>query len=510
MYVLFLRRIRSWNCRETAARPRVNIDETKFKPAVTKNVNFQLLKKVIEELSPLITGARVERVFQESRNGLSMILGRNSQKFILLLSPDRALPRLHLVTLKPSAQETTNSFTLYLRSHIIGGRVMSIALLHEDRLAVISFTKQGKEYSLLFELFGAAANLIFLDSSSKILSVFYPVPPAEQVARPLLPGLLYHLPEKKSPVNASSKNTVFQELEPNLSPNNAAERYYERLIEERMEASLRNELQSRLRQAVTKAERLMNALSLDLHSADQSEEYRKLGDLVLGNLDKIRSGMNHVSLTAYDGVTTVVPLDPKRSPARNAELYFKKYKKAKAGWNIIMTRLSQAREELSYMQTMQLRLDHAKDHADLIAIRTALAGRGYVKTDGEKRSAQRKDTSPVYRKIDFLGWEILVGKSAAGNDYITMKIARPDDLWLHAEGLPGSHVVVRNPRRGDIPYEVLLKAASLAAYFSKGRTSGKVSVTYTRAGFVRKPKSAKPGMVLLSDRKSIMVKPQDN
>jgi predicted ribosome quality control (RQC) complex YloA/Tae2 family protein len=473
-------------------------------------VNFQLLKKVIEELSQLITGARVERVFQGNRKGLFIILGRNGKKFILLLSPDRALPRLHLVTVKSSAHETTNGFTLYLRSHIIGGRVMSIALLHEDRLVAISISKQGKEYSLLFELFGAAANLIFLDSSSKILSVFYPVPPAEQVARPLLPGMLYHLPEKKVPEGVSSNNTIFRELEPSLSPNNAAEQYYDRLIKEGIITSLRIELRSRLRHAFARSERLRSALTRDLISADHCEEYRKLGDLVLANMDNIRPGMEQVSLTDYHGVTTVVPLDPKRSPAGNAEWYFKKYKKAKAGRNIIMTRLSRATEESSYIQAMQLRLDHAKDHADLIAIRTGLAGKGYVKPDGDKRPAQREDTSPVYRKIDFLGWEILVGKSAAGNDYITMKIARPDDLWLHAEGLPGSHVVVRNPRSGDIPKEVLLKAASLAAYYSKGRNSGTVSVTYTRAGFVRKPRSAKPGMVLLTDRKSIMVKPQDS
>jgi len=326
----------------------------------------------------------------------------------------------------------------------------------------------------------------------------------------MLPGLLYQLPEKRSPGNVSSKDTVLRELEQTVTPNSAAERYYERLIDEGMATSLRNELRSRLRYALAKTERLSNALSRDLHSADQCEEYRKLGDLILANLDKIRPGMEQVGLTAYDGVTTVVPLDPKRSPARNAELYFKKYKKAKAGRNIIMTRLSRAREELSYMQTMQLRLDHAKEYTYLIAIRAELAERGYVKPDEDKRPAQREDTSPVYRKIDFLGWEILVGKSAAGNDYITMKIARPDDLWLHAEGLPGSHVVVRNPRGADIPYEVLLKAASLAAYYCKGRNSGKVSVTFTRAGFVRKPKSAKPGMVILTDRKSIMVKPQAN
>jgi predicted ribosome quality control (RQC) complex YloA/Tae2 family protein len=75
--------------------------------------------------------------------------------------------------------------------------------------------------------------------------------------------------------------------------------------------------------------------------------------------------------------------------------------------------------------------------------------------------------------------------------------------------LPGSHVLVRNPRNADVPPDVLLKAAALAAFYSKGKASGKVSVTYTRAGLVKKPKGAKPGLVTLSERRSVMVKPED-
>ena len=102
-----------------------------------------------------------------------------------------------------------------------------------------------------------------------------------------------------------------------------------------------------------------------------------------------------------------------------------------------------------------------------------------------------------------------MGKSAAGNDHLTMKLARPDDLWLHAEGMPGSHVIVRNPNALIIPPDVLVKAASLAAFHSKGRNAGKVPVTYTRAGLVKKPKGAKPGLVMLQERKSLMVIPED-
>ena len=129
-----------------------------------------------------------------------------------------------------------------------------------------------------------------------------------------------------------------------------------------------------------------------------------------------------------------------------------------------------------------------------------------------KRSPEQKHRKPAdgvsgIRRILYRGWEILVGANAAANDELTVRLARPDDLWLHAEGLPGSHVLVRNPMKGEIPSDILLKAAGLAALYSKGKMAGKVAVTYTFARFVRKPKGAKPGLVHLSRRRAVMVKP---
>jgi predicted ribosome quality control (RQC) complex YloA/Tae2 family protein len=145
-----------------------------------------------------------------------------------------------------------------------------------------------------------------------------------------------------------------------------------------------------------------------------------------------------------------------------------------------------------------------------MSIRSKLAAEGRLeRKPGPYKRTQQVSASPAIRKIIFNGWEILVGKSAAGNDHLTTKIARPDDLWLHAEGIPGSHVLVRNPNAGDIPPEVLLKAAALAAFHSKGKNAGKVPVTYTRAGLVKKPRGAKPGLVTLQERKSLMVRPED-
>jgi predicted ribosome quality control (RQC) complex YloA/Tae2 family protein len=472
-------------------------------------MNVQLLSQIVEELSALITGARVERVYQGTGGGLYMNLNRGRKKFILLFSPDRAMPRLHLVTAKPLIDDPAHGFILFIRSHVSGARIMNIALLNQDRVVEFRFTRSEKEYRLVFELFGPAVNLIFIDSSSKVLSVYYPVSPGEHVVRPLLPGMQYVLPEKK-PTRSSDEALLVATGTGAVSPNQTAERYYERLIEQEQTLSIRAEILSRLKKSLSKTVRLISALSNDLRSAEQGEEYRQLGDLVLANLNTLKKGMEHAELRGYDGKTVSVRLDPKRSPGQNAEWYFKKYKKAKAGRDIIVDRLQQANDGVFYLKSMRAKLDQAEDQNDFIDIRAELVDKGYLTGGREKQGkALTEGASPVYRKIVFQGWEILVGKSAAGNDYITMKIARSDDLWFHAEGLPGSHVLVRNPRNEDIPPEVQLKAAALAAFYSKGRSSGKVSVTYTRAGLVRKPKGAKPGLVTLAERKSVMVRPEN-
>lgn len=469
-------------------------------------MNFGLLSSVVAELSSVIIGARLERVYQGADGGAYCVLHRERKDHILLLSANRALPRIHLVSSKPSAATSSHPFILYLRKHLAGCRIVSIQLLNQDRIVEIRFAKPEAEYRLVFELIGAVANLILLDASSKILTVYYPHALSENAVRTLMPGLAYVLPDKKN--TGVSAATIRESALRGLSANKEAEQFYNNLHEQRAMASSRTELSSPLRKALTKVERRITALSGDLQSAEQTEMFRLAGDLILANLDRLKTGMEQVELVGYDGISVPVRLDPKLSPARNADRYFRKYKKAKAGHTIIKQRLQQAEEEATYLKTLQADLEQAHDQQDFAEIHAALVAKGYLKRKGREKPPVLPAT-PGYRKILFHEWEILVGKGAKGNDYITTKLARPDDLWLHAEGMPGSHVLVKNPKNVEIPSDVLVKAASLAAYYSKAKTAGKVPVTYTRAGLVKKPRGAKPGLVTLTERKTIVVRPEE-
>ncbi len=474
-------------------------------------MDLDILVKVIDELASLLPGARVDKVVQGADHDLFLVLHQRRTKYFLFLSPDRALPRVHLVSRKPSGTTVAAGFFLSLKKHLTGGRIDGIHLVNGDRVAEFQFTTRGAVHALVFELIGSSANLLLTDQQHTILSVFRPVPPGDKVRRPLLPGMTYEPPEPRPRSTGAKGRVVPLSLpEGDLGPapvNRAVEIWYERTIAERETSSLRQELVSVVRRAAGKAVRRREAVAKDVAGAEQGDTFRLMGELVLANKQLLEKGQLTAELSGYDGTTVSVALDPSRSPAENARKYFQRYKKAKAGLAVMRERFAEARDEAAFLAVVQEDLHSAVDRDGLLAIRSLLARRGYVREGAGKVSGTRAVPAPPFRTVGHEGWEILVGKSAAGNDYITLKLARPDDLWLHAEGMPGSHVVVRNPGKRDIPEGVLIKAASLAAYYSKGKNSAKVPVAYTRAAYVKKPKGAAPGTVVLRSRKTMMAVP---
>jgi predicted ribosome quality control (RQC) complex YloA/Tae2 family protein len=468
-------------------------------------MHYDMLAPVVEELSSLLTGARVERVLQGEDGGLYLLFRKERKHFTLLVSPERSLPRLHLVSRKPHSAADPHPLVLLLRSRLPGSRLSHITLLNDDRIVAMRFAGNDTECHLLFELTGSSANLFFTDAGLRILAMYHPAASGE-ARRLLAPGARYVPPQKKN--QAASLAAVAADGHA-PSPNEAAERHYERLAGTQHAAALRNELRSSLVKTLKKAERRRAAIAADIHAAQLAETYRQKGDLILANLPRMKRGMETVELPGYDGSRVALTLDPKRTPKENAEAYFRKYKKAKAGLPVIEERLRRTEEEIADLQSRIAGLDRTGD-VDLPRL-VRPGARGASPTEQGAKEKRRIPASRVsgIRRILYRGWEILVGANAVANDELTVKLARPDDLWLHAEGLPGSHVLVRNPMKTDVPPDILLKAAVLAAMHSKGKTAGKVPVTYTFARFVRKPKGAKPGLVHLSRRRTLMVKPGD-
>ncbi|HEV7843269.1 MAG TPA: NFACT RNA binding domain-containing protein, partial [Pyrinomonadaceae bacterium] len=188
---------------------------------------------------------------------------------------------------------------------------------------------------------------------------------------------------------------------------------------------------------------------------------------------------------------------------------FTRYTKAKRAAQEIAVRLQTLEQELTSLRASQDELERRIYARDEAALEEPIeAGK---EREG-KASVRRKEADGVpgarrYRSSD--GYEILVGRAARDNDYLTFRVARPHDLWLHAADYPGSHVVVRNPSRKEIPQRTVFEAAQLAAHFSHAKRDAKVNVHYTERKFLAKPKGAAPGLVRMSSFRTLTVEPRE-
>jgi len=261
---------------------------------------------------------------------------------------------------------------------------------------------------------------------------------------------------------------------------------------------------------VAKLEKLLTNVRGDLERHGDPAIWKRYGDLLLANAGSaVRQGGKIIVTDYFEDAAPEIEIegDATKTIAEIAEGYFRRYVKARNAINSASTRLKSINEKLD-----QARADLATVEAAIDACDTdyLLAAVEHAPKPRDVRPKKRieVDFKGARRFVSSDGYEILVGKKAADNDFLTFRIARSQDLWLHAADYPGSHVVVRNKYRKEIPHRTLTEAAQVAAFYSDARGLGKAAVLFTQKKFVNKPKRAAPGMVGLSSFKTIMVEPK--
>ena len=247
----------------------------------------------------------------------------------------------------------------------------------------------------------------------------------------------------------------------------------------------------------------------ELSSAERMEEFRRMGEAINANLYQLRKGMTEATLTDWndpDGGTITVPLDIKLTPGQNAQKYFKKYQKARSAREIAAQQRDKTLAEIDYLETMLLDVDKCVGESELEEIRQELVRTGYMKKTTSRKQQRQLPQSKPYRYQSGDGIEILVGKNASQNDRITLG-AKPEEMWLHAKDMPGSHVIIC--AEGEIPQTTMKQAALLAAWFSKGQRSSMVPIDYTLKKYVKKPSGAAPGKVIYTHQKTAYMTPEE-
>ena len=248
-----------------------------------------------------------------------------------------------------------------------------------------------------------------------------------------------------------------------------------------------------------------------LKDIENRDELRLWGELITANIYSIKKGMTTVELSNFyseNYETVTIPLDGNKTPAENAQKYFKAYNKAKRTFDALQDQIKSNDEELEYLEGVLASVGNCTEEQDIKEIRQELRENGYIKkTKSGKGKVSQKKSKPLHF-ISSDGYDIFVGKNNFQNDELTLKIASPRDMWFHSKNIPGSHVIVIY-KGEDFPNTTLTEAAELAAYYSKAQDTPLVPVDYTEKRNVKKPNGAKPGMVIYETNKTAYVDSND-
>lgn len=327
-----------------------------------------------------------------------------------------------------------------------------------------------------------------------------------------VPNIATNGPRGKSAFSVVPLDALPGEKKIFTSVSECLEHYYGDKAEADRVRQLTADLAKLLQNEKQKNERKLKKLRDTLEEARDADRFRIYGELLNAHLHLFQRGDESAEVVNYydeNQETLTIPLDPLLTPSENAQRYFKKYQKMKNSLQVIMEQIDQTEKEIRYLDTLLQQLEHA-GLADIEEIRAELAEGGYIKKGpaGQKSKRRRKTDAPqVHKYISSEGIPIYVGKNNKQNDYITNKLARPNDTWLHTKDIPGSHVVIRSETYGEATLE---EAANLAAYFSKGKESSLVPVDYTLIRHVKKPSGAKPGFVIYEKQKTLFVTPDES
>ncbi|EGQ3759051.1 DUF814 domain-containing protein [Staphylococcus pseudintermedius] len=281
------------------------------------------------------------------------------------------------------------------------------------------------------------------------------------------------------------------------------DRFYDARGERERVKQRANDLVKLVQQLLRKYQNKLSKLVDEQAGTEEKENQQLYGELITANIYQLKPGARQLeTVNYYTGENVTIPLNPQKSPAENAQYYYKQYNRMKTRERELTHQITLTEENIAYFENIEQQLSHIQVH-EIDDIREELAEQGFIKQKKQqKKKKQQKIQLQSYVSTD--GDTILVGKNNKQNDYLTNKRAQKSHLWFHTKDIPGSHVVILNDAPSDKTIE---EAAMIAAYFSKAGQSGQIPVDYTTIRNVHKPSGSKPGFVTYDNQKTLYATP---
>jgi predicted ribosome quality control (RQC) complex YloA/Tae2 family protein len=300
--------------------------------------------------------------------------------------------------------------------------------------------------------------------------------------------------------------------------NDAVRRGFVETLRVRREADAARAFTSRLKSLERRVERALRATEKDLEKAREWPTWERYGSALMANAHLVKRGATEARVPDVfdpEAGEIVIPIDPRINANANAAVYMKRARRGQRSIDVIEKRRDGLRSDHEWITERRERAAATWTPDEIAHLETLLVKHRVRRQSATASPGGRDDRRPGdrfhprrFRSAD--GWLILVGRNNDENDHLSLKIAKQDDIWLHAHAVAGSHVVLKREGKKDNPSkQTLEEAAAIAALYSKARHAGTVPVVYTLAKYVRKPRKAPPGLVTCTREKTILVRPAD-
>ncbi|MEA2095528.1 MAG: NFACT RNA binding domain-containing protein [Candidatus Cloacimonadota bacterium] len=401
-----------------------------------------------------------------------------------------------------------------INTHLKKARLNELIISETDRIIFVNFSKidiynNKQNYKLILELIPRYQNIILLkveEDNEQIIDCTKKVSFAENRQRQILPGLDYTPPqtdfkiEKKDvsfPISIDSITNLneFSKKTPNYNSMNLLfeELYFNWIFKTRNER-IKNDKIKRINKEIKKKNKKIEKQKKELITANKEEKWKQQAELLKANFASIKKGMKSIVLQNYyeDNFPEIeIMLNPKKDAKQNIEHYFKKYRKARDGKVIIQKQIEIAQNEIEVLERDIFELEETE-----------------IFFSKQEKTKKKKPQKTGYKKITIdENWEIYIGRTSKENDMLTTRFAKPHDWWFHTRIFRGTHVILRNYNKKELPNKLKLLCSQLAAYYSKAKKSTNVPVDYTQIRYVRKPRGSAPGYVIYKEQKTLFVDP---
>ncbi len=501
-----------------------------------------VLMKTVEDAQAAV-GKFVKKLSQRDANSLLIHCGGGGARTALLISVLPRLPRFHVCADLAQSRELCG-FGRALKERCDNGLIVRIEQKSFDRIVEIAIRTRTDEYLLVAELFGPNANAYLLDSQNRIAarmrragnkavgqiyaSVESAVSDFESAVRSGV-GLSAFLKQEVALRGAEEVIGLAASGPPVFSPTLGAYPFFPKQFEgeffriadttsEAVEAfadaavrfdqtdQIRSALVSRLERTYEAKLYALNQMIAALDAGKRAAEFQMKGELVLAHLHEAE-GASKLHVSGYDGGEIEIALDVNKSPVENAEAYFRKSKKSRHGAAEVRSLIPSRKKELEEMRSLIDALVGAEAEA-LARLRGLAESRGWLHFGARQSDEKQRQFEGKKIRIarDAMGYAILWGENAEANDFVSRKIAKPNDLWLHIRANTGAHVIIQTGGRPErVQTQTLLAAAKIAVANSAQKHSKNVPVDYTLAKYVRKPKGSPPGTATYTHEKTVYV-----